>query len=418
MGQLRDTIRTMVRNEFADRMVAEATKVYHNSNYETAWKSLPLGERTDEISDTASKYDFMRWFNQRYLQPNGSLRITDEKYEQLKALLAPFKRYPSKFIDALNLNREDVFGASNYRDDADPVSKILDMYLEFKKMSGHLSKQTAFDNVKIDGGEEAAPAEGEEEGGYDVIPGTAKKSDIAKMLAADPTETTTGMSVTNRYRNAMKHLGNDVVVQLIEFLRDPQVDSSDHASVLRDLESLNKLVAKGTREYTKLFLACVIEAYKSVKDVENDAEVDDAMFDAKDIFIEKLKKLKVLKKSVNKETINPYEMNVFVAALNKDVEDDKTVNDLALYCAKQPANRDLVFDEMVAAAEEVFKKEADKRTNFNSLGDFIDAMEDVVKVRKNIFKTIEKRGRKAGSTKAVLAAKKAEASDTEEADEE
>jgi len=67
MGQLRDKIRTMVRNEFAARMIEEAKKggyngktVYRSSKYIDIWNDLPMGKASSNISDKATKFDLVR----------------------------------------------------------------------------------------------------------------------------------------------------------------------------------------------------------------------------------------------------------------------------------------------------------------------------------------------------------------------
>lgn len=70
MGQLRNTIRTMVRNEFAARMVEEAkasTKkgydaktVYRSSKYIDMWNDLSKGKPTLVVTEDPTKFDFVR----------------------------------------------------------------------------------------------------------------------------------------------------------------------------------------------------------------------------------------------------------------------------------------------------------------------------------------------------------------------
>ena len=90
--------------------------------------------------------------------------------------------------------------------------------------------------------------------------------------------------------------------------------------------------------------------------------------------------------------LNPYELNVFVSALNEVVDGDKTVSDIL---AENGHNmNELLTDELVSVVAENFQREMDKQTNFNSVGDYTDSQPELRQARQTIFKTIEKRGRK------------------------
>lgn len=425
MAQLREKIRSMVRKEFVTRLLQEAEgdenrKVYRHSNYVALWDKFPMGSKSDQPSSEATKHDFVRWFMKTYINsPSPTHGLKPEYLARVKALLTPLVGKPDEFIETMNKERELVFGrsgsdnlGSNYRvsmnDSTDPVAKIVNMYIAFKEMRQNLGGTSAFDDVKLDdqGAPKAAAPEADSEG-YDIIPGTAKKTEVAAMLAQDPTETTTEMSVTNRNRSAMKHLGGEVLTQMLSFLKDPSVESPEKKEVLKNLDLISKIVARGTKAYSLLFIRTIIAAYRNVKDLDNDAEVDKALIQGRDNFVKAL-----ASHGSAKNGINPHELNVFIAALNEVIQNDITVNDLAILCAKRPDDVDLYIDEMLEAVMDVFKGEMDKQTNFNSLGDYIDAMPEMKNIRQNVLMTMAKRGRPKGA----LNKKKGAEDDEEDSD--
>ena len=104
--------------------------------------------------------------------------------------------------------------------------------------------------------------------------------------------------------------------------------------------------------------------------------------------------------------MNPAEETLFDYILDKNVG-RYTVAQLIVIAAKKPASTALFRDEAIAAVLKGFNKEMNKQTNFNTLGDYTDTLPEMKDVRANLFKTLEKRGRKPGSTKDVLAAQRA-----------
>ena len=419
MGQLRNTIRTMVRNEFAKRMLEEAKKggytaktVYRASKYIDMWNDIPKGKPTKEISPTPTKYDFVRRVMKEIEKAASStekLYLKPEVREQVLNMLRPLVNNPDEFIETLNKERELVFGqiytdnvGGNLRSSPDPVAVLVQEYLEHKDVL------KSMEHVEADAAPEAETAQEGEEGEYDIIPGTTSKADIARMLGSDPTETTTEMSVGNRLKKAMVHLSNERNIEILEFLKDPNMEKGDKDSIVRDLDTITKLPKRGAEKYSELFVDSMISAMKAVSDVEDDAQVDKAVKAGRTKFVKALETAGAFSKSVNKSSINPYEFNVFTDVLDR-TEGRWSVLDMILIAAKKPAQAETFRDEAVAAAKEGFEDEMETQTNFNSLGDFTDAMPEIKDVRANLFKTLEKRGRKAGSTKEVLAAKKASA---------
>ena len=396
MSQLREMIRKMVRNEFAARIVAEAEgeeakkgeKIYRHSNYVAAWSDLPPGKMSGEPSNEASKSDFVRWFMAQYVKPNSSLRL-DNRYNAVRALLEPLQDNTDKFVEALNKDRELVFGSSNYRSATDPVSAILDVYLKFKEMRGHLSKTTAFDHVKVDSGSE----DGEEAGKtYDVDPNLTSKADIAKMLGADPTETTTEQSVGNKVESALKHLGVDKVKDLLRLYKSNDSSTEEKAEIKANLTKLGKLVTKAVDSYAYKFTESMIDGFDGVD--ENDEESLQRAF---------ANGLVAFKESLGVR-MGSQEIDVFNEVMEETVSRDKTVLDLVIAAAQNADNADLYFDEILAAARPVFIREYNRQSNFNSLGDYIDGMPEVKAVR-TALETIARRGRPAGSTKEAMAAR-------------
>lgn len=420
MGQLRNTIRTMVRNEFAARMVEEAKKstkkgydaktVYRSSKYIDMWNDLSKGAPTLVVTPDATKFDFVRRMVS-LLNKSDQERSTapiylepEQKAEALK-LLKPLVNDPDEFVETMNKERGIVFGQAygetvggKLRSHPDPVAYLLTQYISDKDVL------KSMENVEPDA--PAAPAAAGEEGEYDIIPGTTSKADISRMLSQDPTETTTEMSVVNRLKKAMKHLTNDQNMAIMEFIKDPDMDSADKKELLANLEKLTKLVGGAAGKYTEMFVDAHIAAAKGIKDVENFDQVEKARDQGNKKFIDALKGAGVFSTAVNRGKINPAEYNVFDAVL--DAQEGRTdVHGMIVMAAKKPASAELFRDEAIAAAKDAFVEEQEKQTNFNTLGDFTDTLPTAKEVRQKIFNTLEKRGRKPGSTKEVLAAKKA-----------
>lgn len=420
MGQLRETIRTMVRNEFASRMIEEAKKgkydgktVYRASKYVDLWNGIPKGKPTTEITETPTKFDFVRRFMKELQASTNSaskLYLDPEYREEAMQLLTPLLNDPDEFIETLNKERGLFFGimmtdnpGGNLRSSPDPVLAYLQQYLSDKDVRQSLGSVEG-DRAPED---DAAKAEGEE-GEYDIIPGTHSKADIARNLESDPTETTTEMSVGNRLKKAMVHLTKERNLEILEFIKDASVDKADKANVMKNLETITRMAKKGVEAYTTLFVDSMIGAMKPVKNVEDDAEIDKAVKAGYKKFVAALRSAGTFSPGVNKDQINPNEFNVFAAALDAS-EGRWSVLDMMLIAAKKPEKAETFRDEAIAASKEVFEHEMETQTNFNSLGDYTDAMPEMKKVREELFQTLSKRGRKKGTTKEVIAQRKAAA---------
>lgn len=425
MGQLRNTIRTMVRNEFAARMIEEAKKskasgynaktVYRASKYIDMWNDMPKGKPTLVVTPEATKFDFVRRIisllnKSDQERSTAPIYLEPEQKAEALAVLKPLVNDPDEFVETMNKERGIVFGQAygetvggKLRSHPDPVAYLLTQYISDKDMLKRM--ETA---PELRGDAPAAPAAAAEEGEYDIIPGTTSKAEISRMLSQDPTETTTNMSVLNRLKNAMKRLTNDQNMAILEFIKDPNMDSDDKKELIGNLEKVTKLVSGAASKYTEMFVDAHIAAAKGIKDVENFDQVEKARDQGNKKFLDALKNAGVFSLGVNRGKINPAEYNVFDAVL--DTQEGRTdVHGMIVMAAKKPANADLFRDEAIVAAKNAFEDEQDKQTNFNTLGDFADTFPSVKEIRKNIFNTLQKRGRKLGSTKEVLAAKKAAA---------
>lgn len=415
MGQLRDKIRNMVRREFAVRMLAEAEKVtpktvYRSSKYVDMWNDLPMGSPTKTVTDTATKHDFVRrmlsMINKADVSMSTSaISLDPEEKDQALELLKPLASKPDEFIEAMNKDRELIFGNGKFRSHPDPVSALVIQYKADKDVLRSL------ESVEVDGSKGAAKAKvsADTEGEYDIIPGATSKADIARMLSQDPTETTTEMSVLNRLTKAMKHLTNDQNMAILQFIKDPTVDSEDKASIMEDLQTIQNLVGVASKKYAEMFVDAQIEAAKSIRDIDDFDQVERSRTQGYQKFVAALRNAGTFSPAANKDDINPAEYDVFDAVLDKRLG-RTDLHGFAIVAAKKPERAAIFRDEAVAAAKEAFEKEQRKQTNFNTLGDFTDAMPEVKEARQNIFHTLERRGRKPGSTKEVLAAKKAAAS--------
>lgn len=422
MGQLRDKIRTMVRNEFAARMIEEAKKggyngktVYRSSKYIDIWNDLPMGKASSNISDKATKFDFVRRM-MTMLNKADQERSTAPMYlepEQKAAalkVLKPLVNDPNEFVETMNKERGIVFGQAygetvggKLRSHPDPVAYLLTQYLDDKDVLKSLG------NIEGDAPAVTDDPTTDDEGEYDIIPGTTSKADIARELAKDPSETTTEMSVLNRLKKAMKHLTNDQNMAILEFIKDPDMESADKKELLTSIEKLTKVVGGAAQKYSEMFVDAQIAAAKTIKDVENFDQVEKARTQGVKKFVDALKTAGVFSTGVNRNTFNPAENNVFDAALDAQ-EGRYSVHDMIVIAAKKPDQAALFRDEAIASVKSTFVSEMDKQTNFNTLGDFTDTLPEAKEIRQKIFNTLEKRGRKAGSTKEVLAAKKAAAS--------
>lgn len=414
MGQFRDTIRQMVRSELANRLLEitneekhDSKSVYRSSKYIDIWNDIPKGEPTTEITPKPTKFDFVRRVMSMLSRSDktgttSAIHLEPEQKEKAIAVLSPYLKDPDEFIETMNKERGIVFGqvhggviGGKLRSAPDPVVVLLQQYLSDKEVLADLEA-----NVKLD--QPKKLQEKHEEGEYDIIPGATSKADIARSLSSDPTETTTEMSVLNRIEKAMNHLNKDKNLEILELLKDADVDKNDKASIMHDLEHITQIAKTASTKYATMFVDSMIDAMKRVKNVDSDKEVDDAIKAGIDKFTDSLKNAGTFSQSVNKNQLNPYEFNVFTHVLDQQ-EGRWSVLDMILIAAKKPAQSDMYRDEAVSVAKEAFEEEADKQTNFNSLGDFTDAMPEIKDIRQNIFSTLSKRGRKKGSTKAVMA---------------
>lgn len=396
MEELRNKVRSMVRKELATRLLeAEEPKrpekkLYRSSNYDVIWDGFPSGKTSTAPAKEATKADFVRWFVKQYIEsPTSVLRMDAKRKADVLAKFSGLVTQPDKFVEELNKERELVFGGSNYQDDPDPVSKLLQAYKGAKRMVKPLNSVEADLNRLVP---DDAP---EGDNAYDVLPDSEKKAAIARTLKLDPTETTTAQSVANRYDKALEHLKGEKAVELIAFLKDGTVDKADKLEAFANLEKLNTLLEKGIKTYSALFASKMLNAFKTAKDDENSQKKAFAkgILDFKDAI---------------KVKMGSQELDVFNAVFDAPVGSGKTVLDIVMAAVKNPRSMDIYIEEVIAAAEEVFRTEYfDRQTNFNSLGDYIDNQPDVRSAREALFNTVaKKRGRPKGSTKAVMAAKK------------
>jgi len=402
MGQLRDVIRQMVRNEFASRMIAEVKKekVYRHSNYIAAWSELDTGSPRNEPTDEGSKHDFVRWFMKQYAKENTPLYLEGEDLNNVQSLLQPLVNNPDEFIEALNKNRELVFGNSNFRSESDPVVKIVDNYIQFKKARKDLINTTAFDSVKLDTPEEENA--GEENAGekatYDTDPSLVMKTLITDLLKTDPSESPTKQTVGNRLESSLKKLSK--IFDKEDFEEEDIIDK---------VKILKKAVDYGLKNYVGMFVEHVIEAFKGLTTPVSDADAEKAL--EKGLF-EFAKDLNIDTSLVARNTPD-YEVFSVILLLNND-----EVKDLIIEAANNPEKYEDNYDRIAEVAMEVLMDEMNKQTNFNSLGIYIEKLPAVKGVRE-FFGVGEKRGRPRKETSGESPEKPAKAkSEEDEATEE
>ena len=409
MAQLREKIRIMVRNEFVSRLRAEAEddkkdeKVYRSSNYETVWSKLESGAKSQEISKKPSKNDFIRWFLKTYIiSPSSSLKLDQEDVKKVMDLYDEAKS-PDEFVEQLNLNRW-IFANSNFSKNADPVMKMVKAYKDAKDFGGthidygqlHAAMADKSTGEEGEGGEETART-------YDTAKhADAAKTTIADLLAADPTETTTKQSVLNRIESALKHVAGDegMLALLSDFLKNPNGDQDAKMDAKDMLVRLNKIVNSSIDKYSSMFSDAMIEAFKGVGEDDEQAQ-QKAFAEGISGFADELRKQGV-------KSLGSQEIDVFNDVITRMAGEGQDVLDMIIHTANNPEESDRYIDEIISELYEGFKSEMDKRTNFNSLGDFIDQNPEVREIRKEL-KTIALRGRPAGSTAAAVAARKTKA---------
>jgi len=406
MAQLREKIRTMVRNEFVSRLLAEAEeekkdeKVYRSSNYNTVWDNLESGTKAQEISKKPSKNDFIRWFLKTYIvSPTSSLKLDKEDVTKVMDLYEEAKS-PDEFVEQLNLNRW-IFANSNFSKDADPVFKMVKAYKDAKEFGGtHID----YGQLQAAMADKSAGEESEEPGRtYDTVKGAEEaKTTIADLLAADPTETTTKQSVLNRIESALKHVSGDegMLALLSDFLKNPNADQDAKMDAKDMLTRLNKIVNSSVDKYSSMFSDAMISAFKGVAE-EDEQGHQKAFAEGIADFADELRKQGV-------KSLGSQEIDVFNDVITRMAGEGKDVLDMIIHTANNPEESDRYIDEIISELYEGFKAEMDKRTNFNSLGDFIDQNPEVREIRKEL-KSIALRGRPAGSTAAAMAARKAKA---------
>ena len=436
MGQLREKIRQMVRNEFAARILQEAEKddkysgktVYRSSKYIDIWNDMPMGKSTKEITPNPTKHDFVRYVMsmlQTADKENISTRIyLEPKHQKIAlSLLRPLANDPDEFVEKMNQERGIVFGqaydygpdfrGSKLRDQSsDPVTFLLTKYKSHKEPLGLLTTKVA--------DEPPVSIKADTEGEYDIIPGTTSKADIARMLSQDPTETTTEMSVLNRLKNAIKHLmgtpenKKEMTVKIFAFLQDPTIDKNDKLEgikeIMAEVDKLDVLINRAAERYSEMFVDAYVQAAKKIKNLDDFEQLEEARSNGYENFVAALRAAGTFSPAVNRDTINPVENAVFDAALDQEVGNTDVFN-MIVVAAKRPDRAELFRDEAIASVKDTFLDEMKKQTNFNTLGDFTSMQPEIKKVRQEVFDTIEKRGRKPGSTKEFLAAHKAAAAE-------
>ena len=406
MAQLREKIRTMVRNEFVSRLLAEAEeekkdeKVYRSSNYNAVWDGFESGTKTQEISKKPSKNDFIRWFLKTYIvSPTSSLKLDQEDMKKVMDLYEEAKS-PDEFVEQLNLNRW-IFANSNFSKDADPLFKMVKAYKDAKEFGGTHIDYGQLQAAMADKSEGEEPGEGART--YDTVKGAEEaKTTIADLLAADPTETTTKQSVLNRIESALKHVSGDegMLALLSDFLKNPNADQDAKMDAKDMLTRLNKIVNSSVDKYSSMFSDSMVKTFKGVG--EDDEQSHQKAF-AEGIadFTDELRKQGV-------KSLGSQEIDVFNDVITRMAGEGQDVLDMIIHTANNPEDSDRYIDEIISELYEGFKAEMDKRTNFNSLGDFIDQNPEVREIRKEL-KSIALRGRPAGSTAAAVAARKAKA---------
>lgn len=414
MSQLRNTIRMMVRNEFAKRMLEEAERdtysgktVYRSSKYIDAggWNALDTGSASPRPADKASKHDFVRWFMKVYIKRDSDLGFDDEQFHRAQAMLDAVKNDPDEFIETINKERGLLFGnaRTELRTHPDPAAYLLGSYLT--KMGWNLDKQnrpvtdknkntknlysrvnTLFSDPK---GEEE-----EEEKIYDVDKNLERKVEIARMLISDPSETSTEMSVGNKVDAAMGRL-----TKLFGNFSEQELKDK--------LIRLNAAIKQGIKVYTGIFVDNMVEAFRGLPANATDAIAETALLKGLNAFAQELH----IDQSLVSQSSSDYEVFKVVLLANNDEVKDKLLmlaqDDVA------PDQAEELWDEIAEVAMDIFTEEyEDKQSNFNSLGVYINDIPKVKAIRKE-FGTIAQRGRPAGSTKEVLAAKKSATSQSD-----
>ena len=402
MAQLREKIRTMVRNEFVSRLLAEAEeekkdeKVYRSSNYNAVWDGFEPGTKTQEISKKPSKNDFIRWFLKTYIvSPTSSLKLDQEDMKKVMDLYEEAKS-PDEFVEQLNLNRW-IFANSNFSKDADPLFKMVKAYKDAKEFGGTHIDYGQLQAAMADKSEGEEPGEGART--YDTVKGAEEaKTTIADLLAADPTETTTKQSVLNRIDSGVKHVSGDKRMRafLSDFLKNPDVDQEVKMVAKRILIRLDKFINKYIDKYSSMFSDAMINAFNGVGEDDEEAQKK-AFAEGVVDFTDKLRKQGV-------KSLGSQEIDVFNDVITRMAGGGKDVLDMIIQVANNPDESSMYIDEIISELYEGFKEEMDKRTNFNSLGDFIAKIPEVREIRMDLG-SISTLGRPAGSTAAAVAAR-------------
>lgn len=414
MEQYRKQIREMVRKEFVSRFTVVKEAVYRGSNYPEFWNEFPTGTPTKEVTPSVTKHDFvrrvMKELNSPTNTPASRIYLEPEARANAIARLTPLMDNPDQFIEELNKERELFFGGGSLRSSPDPVATILQQYAADKSVLKSLSSK-AVANYKLRGGEEeeeeTSQTTGSEESGFgdDGKPATGHGEgdkiirNIRDMIAADPTEVGTTQGVHSRLKKAKTLLSKPEVFQLMMFLKNKNVSEEDKTDALADLQVVNSLAEEATGNYTELFVDSMLPSLKNIADVDNDDERYSALEKGIQTFVAGLKKQGV-------KEFNNNELPVFVDALSKE-HGEFTVLDLLILVAKNPGKSSQHWQTAFESLKDSFSREADKQTNFNSLGEFIDADPEMKSARKELFDTIVSVGRPTMSDEEKAAAKAA-----------
>lgn len=384
MGQLRDTIRQMVRQEFAARLLreAEGEAVYRNSNYPVIWDKFQSGDKTSSPSDKATKNDFVRWFMKNYV-----------KSAELAEILEPLTNDPDDFIEALNMNRQLAFEAlPKVKQEQDPAAKIVDLYRILKKERQKFMKMDVDRFVKGEEDEEEKAIVPSEKGvEYDVDPDLEMKTVIADLVK------TTKQTVGNRLKSATEKLST-------VFTDHSRKEIADKAKLL------DKAVQYGLKTFVGTFVEHAIDAFKGLPPDVSNEEATAALEKALASFARELK----IDPSVVAKGTPDFEVFTVIFVKNND-----EVKELTIEAANDPDSYEDNYDKIADAAMQVLSDEMNRQTNFDSLGIYLDDLPSIKRIRSDFGVDYGgKTGRPKGSTAAVVAARRGEMPDEEENEEE
>lgn len=379
--------RAIVKTLFSEAPVGirnDPKNIYASEDYSELWKLIPLGRPTEQPSNSATKYDFQRWFIRNYLESNSSpLHLEPEERD---TFIAQFESMtPDQMANWINLNGNELFALSTYEGDDMALFKILRNYTTGKSLRTNLStagEMKAFQK-ELDRTEKYIA----QQKAAKIPSGRMTQDDseitldtVRGLVAGDASENLgSRQAIDYRIKSAMGKMENSPEVkQIIRFLLNKNRDESQGEFVMSSIDELMDKVLEATAGYTDLFVDSMFEAFSKVALPEEGESDSEAAFNQQSAFNAAIADLA--------PNASAHDIAIFKKALNADMGNGMNVHELILNSsASDPGVRSAlikavmeVFETNTLELEASFYAEgADGDARFEQfVAEFVDAMFD------------------------------------------